>query len=371
MTIAASALLGDAPTRVGIVGLSASRGFAAQAHVPALAALPGYELRGLVASSLESSAAAAAQHGVPLTFADAGEMAVSDEIDLVVIAVKVPEHERLLGQSLMAGKPVLCEWPLGDGSSQAHQLTEFAAAHHVHTAVGLQARSAPAIRFLRDVIADGYVGEVLSSTIIGSGGGWGGEVASAAERYTIDRANGATLLSIPMGHALDALCFALGELHDVSATVAIRRPLVHDIEADAMVSMDCPDQIAVSGMLAGGGVFSAHYRGGMCRGTNLHWEINGTEGDIVVTGAFGHVQLADLTLQGCRQEEAALTPLEVPNRYNLVPQLAGQSAAVVNIGNAYAQLSEDLRAGSSVVPDFSHALKLHRLLDQIERASQF
>ena len=362
--------MGEAALRVGVVGLSASRGFAAGTHVPALAALLGYEVRGLVASSPERSAAAAAEHGVPLTFADAAELAASDEIDLVVVTVKVPEHERLIRQTLVAGKPILCEWPLGNGLVEAEELAEAAAELGVRTAVGLQARSAPAVRFLRDLVADGYVGEVLSSTIVGSGGGWGAEVATAADRYTIDVANGATLLTIPMGHALDAVCFVLGELGDVRASAAIRRPLVHDIETDAMVPMTSPDQIAVSGLLPEGGVFSAHYRSGMCRATNLRWEINGTEGDIVVTGAFGHVQLADLALRGARGDDAALIPLEVPDRHNLVPELAGQPARVLNVGNAYAQLLEDLCTGSTVIPDFAHAARRHRLLDQIETAAR-
>ena len=35
---------------------------------------------------------------------------------------------------------------------------------------GTQARAAPEIEHLRHLIADGFVGEVLSATLIGSGG---------------------------------------------------------------------------------------------------------------------------------------------------------------------------------------------------------
>ena len=50
----------DGKLGVGIVGLSAARGWAALAHMPALAMLPDdYEIRGLVGSSPESAAAAA------------------------------------------------------------------------------------------------------------------------------------------------------------------------------------------------------------------------------------------------------------------------------------------------------------------------
>jgi predicted dehydrogenase len=43
------------PIGVGIIGLGATRGWAGLAHVPALAALEGFELRALSASSSESA----------------------------------------------------------------------------------------------------------------------------------------------------------------------------------------------------------------------------------------------------------------------------------------------------------------------------
>src|SRR3989454_75809 len=50
---------------VGIVGLSATQGWAAGAHAPALAALDGIELRALMASSASTGRVAGAVHGVP------------------------------------------------------------------------------------------------------------------------------------------------------------------------------------------------------------------------------------------------------------------------------------------------------------------
>jgi hypothetical protein len=49
--------------------------------------------------------------------------------------------------------------------------------------------------------------------------------------------------------------------------------------------MTAEDQVMVSGLLEGGAAFSIHYRGGVSRGTNLLWEINGTEGDLQLTAA--------------------------------------------------------------------------------------
>ena len=68
----------DRPIRVGIIGLSASGGWAASAHVPALRALDGYELRALAASSSERAKHAAQVHGVPLALGTPEELAANE-----------------------------------------------------------------------------------------------------------------------------------------------------------------------------------------------------------------------------------------------------------------------------------------------------
>ncbi|MFD7599234.1 Gfo/Idh/MocA family oxidoreductase [Streptomyces mirabilis] len=95
--------------RVGVVGLSASGGWAATAHVPALTGLDGYELRALSAGSAESTRAAGEKYAVPLSFARAEELARSEEVDLVVVTVKVPHHLELIRPALEAGKMVFSE----------------------------------------------------------------------------------------------------------------------------------------------------------------------------------------------------------------------------------------------------------------------
>lgn len=360
------------PIRVGIVGLSADGGFAAGAHVPALRAVDGLELHGVSGSSAESAARAAAKHQVPRSYPSAQALAESDEIDLVVVAVKVPHHRELVGAALAAGKPVLCEWPLGNGTAEAEQLAAAARERALVSAVGLQARSSPALRHLRDLIADGYVGEMLCTTVVGSGVSWGETLPAAGQRYTTDPANGATLLSIPAGHTLDALCFVLGEFAGITAVTALRRPEVFDVEAGAVVPTHVPDQLVVAGTLGGGAVAALHYRGGTSRATNLRWEINGTQGDIVITGGTGHVQLADLDIRGARGEAHTLAPINVPSEYHLVPTVAAAGARVVNVANAYQRLQQELSGTSpdnTALPDFDHAVRHHRLLDRIEHAT--
>jgi predicted dehydrogenase len=338
--------------------------------VPALAGLDGYELRALSASSASSARAAGAKYDVPLTFGNVEDLARCDDVDLVAVTVKVPHHGELIRPAAEAGKIVLSEWPLGVDLAEAEQLATLAEATGVRTAVGLQARSAPLIRYLRDLVADGYVGEVLSTTVIASGL-IGGATYDNDQTYVLDPANGATVLSIAFGHTVDALSMALGEFTEVSATVAVRRPQVRHSTTGEIAAKTAEDQVAVIGVLEGGAVAAVHVRGGTSRATDFHWEINGTDGDLVVKADSRTWWMGRIRLFGGRGPETGLTELPLPARYEeRLPQFVGRSdEPAYNVAHAYAQLLDDLAAGTHIVPDFAHAVRRHRLLDQVRQAA--
>src|SRR5438093_12066446 len=152
---------------VGIIGVSPVRGWAADAHIPALRALPNYEIRALSAHSAESARAAGEVFGVDAVFSDHEQMVTQPDIDVVAVTVKVPHHRQLVSAALAAGKAVYCEWPLGRDLDDAQAMAALAAEQGVRTAAGLQARQAPAIEFIQQLLSDGYVGEVLSTTMVG------------------------------------------------------------------------------------------------------------------------------------------------------------------------------------------------------------
>ncbi|HUC70075.1 MAG TPA: Gfo/Idh/MocA family oxidoreductase, partial [Stellaceae bacterium] len=61
--------------RVGIVGLSPDRGFASIAHIPALQALPEFEITAVCTTRQDSAEAAARHFGIPLAFSDPEKLA--------------------------------------------------------------------------------------------------------------------------------------------------------------------------------------------------------------------------------------------------------------------------------------------------------
>src|SRR5438876_9873583 len=141
---------------VGIIGVSPVRGWAATAHIPALRALPSYEIRALGAHSPDSARAAGDAFGVGAVFADHEQLVRQPDIDVVAVTVKAPLHRELVSAALAAGKAVYCEWPLGRDLDDARAMAALAAKQGVRTVVGLQARQAPAIEFVQELLSDGY-----------------------------------------------------------------------------------------------------------------------------------------------------------------------------------------------------------------------
>jgi predicted dehydrogenase len=353
---------------VGIIGVSPSRGWAAVAHIPALRALPNYEIRALSAHSAESARAAGRMFGVDAVFSDHAQLVTRPDVDVVAVTVKVPHHRELVMAALAAGKAVYCEWPLGRDLGEAREMAALAAEVGVRTAVGLQARQAPVIEFVQELLRDGYVGEVLSTTLVGLS--VPGDVVIQPNVYMLDKANGATLLTVAVGHSLDILSHVLGEFADLSAVSAIRRPLITAEESREQIQKTAPDQIAVIGTLTSGATASLHVREAVAGGIGFLWEINGSEGTLRITADAALPEIFPLTVAGARggaEPVQLAVPAAIVGNWPALNQLEGTPA--YNVGRAYAAFAADLANGTHTVPDFVDAVRRHEVIAAIERSA--
>jgi predicted dehydrogenase len=353
---------------VGIIGVSPSWGWAATAHIPALRALPNYEIRALGATSAESARAAGEAFGIGNVFSDHELLVTQSDIDVVAVTVKVPHHRELVSAALAAGKAVYCEWPLGRDLDDARAMAALAAEKGVRTIVGLQARQSPAIELVQGLLADGYVGEVLSTTMVGLS--VPGDVVVQPNAYMLDRTNGANALTIAVGHSLDILNYVLGEFADLSAVSDLRRPLITIQETGEQIAKTAADQIAVIGTLTSGATASVHVREAVAGGMGFMWEINGTDGTLRITADAAVPGIFPLTVAGAhgRNEPVELAvPAELTRKW---PGLAGLvGAPAFNVGRAYAAFAADIENGTHTVPDFADAVRRHEVIAAIERSA--
>src|SRR5204862_8027693 len=106
--------------RVGIIGANPDRGWAAQAHIPALRSLSDdFEITALSTTRRESADAASKLFGVPIAFDNHQDLVSNPAVDVVAVTVKVPYHLELATAAREAGKAAYCVWPLGNGLNQA------------------------------------------------------------------------------------------------------------------------------------------------------------------------------------------------------------------------------------------------------------
>ncbi len=351
---------------VGIVGATVTpggSGWGANAHVPALKALPQYELRAVCTAHEDTAQASAAAFGVERAFHRFSEMVAHPEIDLVVVCVRVPGHRELVMAGLQAGKAVFCEWPLGKTLAEAQEMAGLARQRSLKTIVGLQARSAPAILYARDLIQAGYIGEVLTANLTcvaqaqlqrGPGRIWQGV-----------RANGANVLTITGGHAIDALCAVLGEFAEVSARVSTRIPEWRTPEGTP-VPVDSPDSINVVGRLVSGAEVSVNVAAIPSNPGGNRIEIYGREGALLIRSE-GSFNTGGSEMHAGRGKKP-MAPMPVPAKYKVVPS-GTPSGQPYNVAQAYARAADALRGGGSFDVDFNLAVQRHTLIDAIERSS--
>jgi predicted dehydrogenase len=176
------------------------------------------------------------------------------------------------------------------------------------------------------------------------------------------------VLTIPVGHTLAALRSVFGDIAEVSAVLATRRPTALAVDSGEVLPVTAPDQVLVSGVFASGVPVSIHYRGGPSRdGQGLFWEVHGTEGDIRVSGSSGHTQMVQLSLSGAHGDEKTFRPLEVPASYR-----SGwpEDTEPGNVARVYAAMAQDLREGTRTAPSFEDAVAVHRVIAAIERSAE-
>jgi predicted dehydrogenase len=353
---------------VGIIGVSPFRGWAATAHIPALRALPNYEIRAISARTTESARAAGEVFGVSAVFSDHEELVTQPDIDVVAVTVKAPNHRELVSAALAAGKAVYCEWPLGRDLDDTRAMAALAAEQGVRTVIGLQARQAPAVEFVQKLLREGYAGEILSTTMVGLL--VPGDVVVQPNAYMLDKANGANLLTIGVAHSLDILNYVLGEFAELSALSDLRRPLITIEGTGKQIVKTAADQIAVIGTLTSGATASVHIREAVAGGTGFLWEINGTEGTLRITAAAAVPGIFPLTVAGARggDELAELAvPAALTQKWPALTSLEG--APAYNVGRAYAAFAADIDNGTHTVPDFADALRRHEVIAAIERSA--
>jgi predicted dehydrogenase len=250
-------------------------------------------------------------------------------------------------------------------------LAALARQKNLRTIVGLQRRASPAYLYMRELIEQGYVGQVLAVnlTLMNSG-----VLTRPSDRtWQRDVTLGANTLTITFAHVLDAMCMVVGELTELSAIVSTQVPQWFETDTKKYVDVTSPDNIIVQGRLESDAVVNACCGVQPYHGSGHRFEIYGKEGTLAMIGGGEGGEERRRKVMGGHKDDKALQELTVPERFTWVPQAVRDGGAAYDVGQMWVKFAEAIRAGTNAdpnLPDFDHAVRRHRMLDAVVRASQ-
>ncbi|TLM79437.1 MAG: Gfo/Idh/MocA family oxidoreductase [Actinobacteria bacterium] len=146
-----------APVRIGAVGY----GYWGPNLVRNVDRLPDAELVAVCDASGDNLAKAACLYPNAAMVTDLDTMLAEHDLDAVVVATSAPSHHAIARRALEAGKHVFVEKPLTLTSADAQDLVALASEKGLTLMVGHLMVYHSAVRWIRETIANGDLGDVL------------------------------------------------------------------------------------------------------------------------------------------------------------------------------------------------------------------
>ena len=142
--------------RVGVLGAGA---WAEHAHIPGFLRDPRCEVVAIADPVIERARAFAERFGIPEAYASHEAIIGRSDIALVDVCTPSATHFELSMAALEAGKHVLCEKPVAYDYMETRRAAGIAAAKGLKTKLGFTFRYAPAMRYMKALIDEGFIGE--------------------------------------------------------------------------------------------------------------------------------------------------------------------------------------------------------------------
>jgi predicted dehydrogenase len=345
--------------RVGIIGL----GFGAQVHLPAFQS-EGWEAVALCSRHRDKAQKVADAAGVESVYTDPLELLRRDDITAVAISTPPRTHHSLVMAALAAGKHVICEKPFAMDAREAAEMRDAAAKQQRTAMVAHEFRYAPQRRYIKQLLADGYIGRFTLCTI-----------ELFLDRYVLAEprpltwqamhAEGGGLLGALGSHYVDGLRDWFGEIASVSGRLITLRPDVLDAATGNIAKAETDDTFSCTFNFVNGGMVTmiASFAATPTRGTRI--AVMGDEGTLLAEQP-GPNPTDDGVVVASRKG-AAFAQLETPAQFR-VPTDARDHRLM-----AFRMLVKDftkgIAQGSSPNPNFTDGWQCQRVLDAVRESS--
>jgi predicted dehydrogenase len=343
--------LDDRKIRVGVIGT----GYGAAVHIPGLKHLRNVDVVAVCATNSDHALRAARENGVSEHYADYREMLQRANLDAVTIAVP-PEHQHPIAVACTEHDVhILCEKPMASSAAEArdmHRLVEEARICH---SVNFQSRYLPAYTKFKELIDQGFIGDLESVTVTGYRMPW--QIRRTQERGWVDdgeRSSG--LLNAVGSEYVDMLRWCFGEVDAVSG--ALTRPAAH-----RSIEQTRESSFSIIARFASGASGTVHIVGSSTI----------TLGDeIVASGEDGLLVLqSDGQLFGTRRDQHRVEPIEVQHFDNRELRAVRNPRMLPFIVLANDWVQRILEAENpDRLPSFYDGMKVQEVLHGVQRSER-
>ncbi|WP_203806740.1 Gfo/Idh/MocA family protein [Actinoplanes couchii] len=319
-------------------------------------------------------AAAAAQLGWQEHTTDWRSLIARDDIDLIDVCTPGDSHAEIAIAALAAGKHVLCEKPLANTIDEARAMATAAVraeAGGVRSMCGFNYRRVPAVALMRQLIADGRVGEIRHVRAVYLQDWITDPQFPLVWRLQKDKAGSGALGDIG-AHIIDLTQYVTGQrIAGVSAlteTFVKQRPLTAGGSGDVTVD----DAALFVARLDGGAVATYEAtRFATGRKNGLRVEINGSLGSVVFDfERMNELEFYDAALPSDEQGFSRILVTEPDHPYIAAWWPPGHLIGYEHSFTHQARdLLEAIGTGVSPTPSFTDALQVQLVLDAVERSA--
>lgn len=348
---------------IGLVGT----GFARSTQAPAFKLYSEIaELVAVCSGHFENARKMADEFSMAHACRTAKELVALNEVELVVITSPPVEHHEATIAALQAGKHVICEKPMAMNATEAREMNEAALARPSQLSIiDHELRFNPTWRRMKELVADGFVGNVFHVTFTVATG-----FRHSAQRpwnWWAQSSAGGGLLGALGSHAIDALRWLFGDIESVAATVATMVPGRVDNATGEMRAVETDDYCAFL-------VRFAPSEGRVVHGVVTLSAVfaSGGKNQIAIAGDRGTLILeADETLLGASGYGATLEDLSVKDPAREISSIPGNIWARSFYHLAGATLGA-LGNGRSTVDgaaSFTDGWRCQQVIDAVQRAN--
>jgi predicted dehydrogenase len=270
--------------RIGFVG----SGFARRVQLPGLALVPGARATAISSAQRSNAEAVAKEFGLPHVFDDGVELALSPEVDLVIVSSTPDSHARYAIAALEAGKHVLCEKPMALDAYEASQMLAASGRRPDRFAwIDHELRYEPNRRRARELISSGAIGTVrhielsLKPYLRGDGRP---QAADAPWTWWFDGARGGGILGAVGSHLIDLCRYWTGS--DVAYVAGVAETFVTERTDAAGVKRPVTSDDFTSTVLrmASGAVATLTLSTVAHHGPGHLGQVTGSEGTLLLSG---------------------------------------------------------------------------------------